>query len=1155
MMGTISCSSAGLVTRVGGLRFASPHMSNRATSFIPRSCHSIISLLRLGAAFTIVLLLGVAALPARGQAFGTISGTVTDPSGAVVPGAKVTATETETSFSRDVVTDSKGQYVIPNLRPTQYSLTVEAAGFETFVQKGVTLLANQAATVDLKLEIGSTAQTVVVSEAPPLVNTTTQTLSDVIEHERMTELPLNGRNAVETMQLIPGVSGVSTANTTGQSKPPGSTTVNVNGSRNNQTSYELDGAQFLDQYYNVNVPFPFPDALQEFSVQTSNYSARYGGNAGGVVNVVTKSGTNQFHGDLFEFVRNPVFNARPYFGNSTDLIKRNQFGGTVGGPVTIPHLYSGRDRTFFFFGFQEERYRDQSQGNSFVPTQAELGGDFSALLTVNQNNPYNKVEKIIDPTTGCGFGQTGTAPTCTGTTTNIIPTNRLDSAALNLAKNYLPQETGTGQVFYTKPVKQNINEYVVRIDQKLGSKDNLVGRYYRDHIVYQPQNPKGNLLGYAAGYDQPIGNVMVQETHTFGVHLLNQASFTLSDVPTNKFFASDSPNVASFGVSLPWLPADKWIQSVGVSGSFSVSGGAKGPFNNRDTGAEDNLSWVIGRHSIDLGFTFGHSSLDLGDLFQAQGSFSFNATTTNNQIASFMLGYLNSFTQGYGEYKNNRNNFWSFYVNDSFHVSPRLTLNYGVRYEPYSPWSEIKGRVEQFRISNFTAGIRSKQFPNAPPGVLFPGDPGMPFDGVTGSYDDFAPRFGFGYDVFGNGKTSVRGGAGMFYDTQTAGVINNRFADISPFSPQVTLTNPPGAFSEPLKGYTGYYPFPFTYPPASTTQFSLPLGVDTYDPSHKYMVPISYQWDLAVEQQLAPNWMVQVAYVGQGSRHQKETIELDPAQYIPGSKLGTDARRMFAPYFGSIAMDGQDVSGSFNALEVTLKKAMARHLTLNVAYTYAKSLDDVPQGGGNNDIGADSASALPWTYANRHAFDYGPSDFDTRHRLVVSYVWKLPELSHSNVLVRSVLGGWEHSGIMTTDSGGPFTVLAGKDMSQTGLNHDRAVQVAGVDPYKHGACTTSSAHCETWLNPDAFALPATGTFGTVAKNSFRGPGDFNWDMGLFKNFPVREQFSFQFRAEFFNAFNHTNLNNPAGSVSGSGFGNISGAGSPRIGQMALKMTF
>ncbi|MBO0798219.1 MAG: TonB-dependent receptor, partial [Blastocatellia bacterium] len=376
-------------------------------------------------------------LPAYGQAFGTISGNIVDQTGALVPGAKVTATESGTGFSREVVSDSHGQYVIPNLRPTQYTLTVEATGFEKFVQQNVPLLANQAATVDVKLRVGSPLETVVVNEAAPLINTTTQTLSDVIERERIVELPLNGRNAVETMNLIAGVSGVSTPATTGQGQLPGSSTVNINGSRDNQTSYALDGANFLDQYYNVNVPFPFPDSLQEFSVQTNNYSARYGENAGGVVNVVTKSGTNQYHGDLFEFVRNRVFNARPFAATERDQIKRNQFGGTVGGPVRIPLLYHGYDRTFFFFGYQGERYHDASTGSAFVPTDAELGGDFSALLTANPNNPFGKPVIINDPTTGQPFPG------------NIIPANRLDPASLNLAMNYLPRASGAGRVFFT----------------------------------------------------------------------------------------------------------------------------------------------------------------------------------------------------------------------------------------------------------------------------------------------------------------------------------------------------------------------------------------------------------------------------------------------------------------------------------------------------------------------------------------------------------------------------------------------------------------------------------------------------------------------------------------------------------------------------------
>lgn len=1093
----------------------------------------------------------LAAPAAYGQAFGTISGNVTDPSGAVVPGVKVTATETGTGFTRSVVSESNGQYVIPNLRPTQYTLAVEAKGFGNFVQKNITLLANQSATVDIRLQLGSGIQTVSVTGSAPLVNTTTQTLSDVVGEERMVELPLNGRNAVELMSLVAGASGVSVQTVTGQSKLPGATNANINGSRDNQTSYSLDGANYLDQYYNVNIPFPFPDALQEFSVQTHDYSSRYGGNAGGVVNVVTKGGTNQFHGDAFEYVRNPVFNARNFFSPNRDVIKRNQFGGTFGGPVIIPHLYNGRDRTFFFFGYQGTRYRDASTGHAFVPTTAELNGDFSALLSAtNPNNPFGKAEQIKNPFP-YSIGTTGPGKPFPG---NIIPTSAFDPASLKLAENYLPQKNGVGEAFFINPTVQNQNEMILRVDQKLGDKDSLTGRWYKDHVVLVPQNPAGDLLAYGPGYDQPVNNAMIQETHTFRSNLLNQASFTFSNVPTAKTFANNSPNVATFGVTGLWLPTTPWIQSIGINGAFSVSGGAKGPFNNKNYGVEDNLSWVVGRHNIDVGASFGNSAVDLGDQFLAQGTFTFTSDVTNNQIASFLLGYLRNFRQGYGEFKNNRNNFWGFYFNDNFHATRRLTLNYGLRYEPYTPWKEIKGRAEQFSPANFSAGVTSQKFPKAPPGLLFPGDPGVPFDGVRGNNTDFAPRAGFAYDLTGDGRTSIRGGAGLFYDTQTAGVINNRFADISPFSPQVSLNPPPGPFSNPLNGYTGYYPFPFTYPPASNTQFSLPDLVITYDPSTKYLVPVTYQWDLVVEHEFASNWMLQVAYVGSASRHQKETMELDPASYIPGSKLGTDARRLFAPDYGSISMDAQDANSNFNALEVTLKKRLAKHLSLTAAYTYSKALDDVPQGGGNNDIGADSPSALPWYFPGRHQFDYGPSGFDHTHRLVVSYVWALPALSGANRLARGVLGNWQYSGIMTAQSGGPFTITAGKDQSLTGLGHDRGVQVAGVNPFASGPCA-NRAPCVNYLNPAAFALPAVGTFGTLGKNSFRGSNSFTWDMGLFKNIPLRESVSLQFRAEFFNALNHVNFNNPTASVNGSGFGTINGAGGPRIGQLALKLIF
>lgn len=1104
----------------------------------------------LVAALSLFLVLGLASLQAHGQAFGSIGGTIKDQSGAVVPGAHITMTEADTGFSRSAVSDATGYYVVPNLRPTQYNIVVVANGFEKFAAQNVALLANQAGTFDVSLKIGSEVQTLVVNaSSAPLVNTTNQTLGDVVESARLEDLPLNGREAAQTLNLIAGAGDTSVSSSASQSSPPGAVHVNINGSRDNQTNYSLDGAFFVDQYYNVNVPFPFPDALQEFSVQTENYNARYGGSAGGVVNVVTRSGSNSFHGDLFEYVKNQVFNARNFFNQSLDTMKRNQFGGTAGGPVWIPHIYNGRDRTFFFFGYQGERYRNGGLGAGTVLTYEELhNGDFSALLSAsNPDNPFHKVEKIVDPVTKKYFPG------------NIIPTSRFDPAAVNLATNWLPQATPNtaGQVQFPTASVQNIDSWILRIDQRLGDHDNLFGRFYRDHVVVPPIMMPHNLLDYNPGFDQPFKNLMVQETHTFRPTLLNQLSFSYSAVPTAKTFVSNSPNVRDFGVTIPWLPSDKWLQAINVTGAFSISGGAKGSFNTSNIGFQDNLSWVHGRHNMDIGVAFSHAAVDLSDRFQSQGTFGFNSAVTNNMLASFLIGYEKSFSQGYGEFKNNRNLFQFYYFNDNFHVSSKLTLNLGLRYEPYSPWNEIKGRGEQFNIARYQAGVRSQLYPNAPPGLLFPGDPGMPWKCVNAVYTDISPRLGAAYDVFGNGKTSIRGGVGFFYDTMTPGVINNRFADIGPFSPQVSLTPSPGPFSNPLQGFTGFYPFPFTYPPSSSSTFTTPLSVTSWDQNGVYQVPQTYSFDLAVEQQLSADWMLQAAYVGSLSRHEKETIALDPCVYTTPGVVCTDARRMFAPNYGSISMDGQDVGGSFNALESTLKRRMSEHLSLTVAYTYSKALDDIPEGGGDNDIGADSASRLPWNYPNRHAADYGPSSFDHTHRLVGSYVLHLPDFKNLNLLVRNVIGGWETSGILTFQTGGPFSIGAtGTDISGTGLGKEHADRVPGVPLYvSRGSCGLNiPTYCSTYLNPAAFVAPQPGQFGNTSKGALRAFNSFNADGGLFKNFST-EMLHWQFRAEFFNVLNHVNFNDPNANVLGAKFGDITGGSGPRVGQLALKMTF
>ncbi len=1086
-----------------------------------------------------LVLLGLAAATAdfaSAQALGAITGTITDASGAVVPNAKVTATEVGTGFERSIFSDDSGHYTVPSLRPTDYTLTVEADGFRKFVQKNIQLLADQNATVQVRLQVGAVTDSVTVSAegSAVLVDVTTPTLIDVVGTTRIEELPLNGRAVAQMINLVPGASGAEPTVVTSQSSLPGSVQPSINGSRNGQTGYMLDGAPFLDQYYNTNIPFPFPDALQEFSVQTSNYSARYGGNAGGVVNVVTKSGTNSVHGGLFEFNRNQAYNARNAFTQALDVSNRNEYGGTLGGPVYLPKIYNGRDRTFFFFGYQGTRLIRTGLSATHVPTPTQLTGNFSNLL------PGKTILDPADPTGKTIFPN------------NQIPASRLDPASLKLTTYLPPAADAAGNAYYPTRQQQVVDQIVTRIDHSVGEKDRFAGRIFLDTIDLVPQCDLKNLPGYSLGYHIPARNFMVQETHTFRPNLLNQFSFVYSSVPVDKIAAANSPNPATFGVKNIWQPPIPVIQSISVNGYFSISGGAVGPFNASSFSWQDDLTWIRGRHDMTFGGILQRSRVDLGDLFQAPGVFTFSADQVNDALAAFMIGKLRTFTQGAGEFKNNRNLFPALYAADTFHAMKRLTLTMGLRYEPYLPWNEIKGRVEQFRIANYETGIKSQMFTKAPAGLLFPGDPGMPPRGTTGSLKVFSPRLGFAYALTPDGRTSIRGGGGIFYDAQTPGVINNRFVNVTPFSPQISVTPPIGPFSDPARGIANY-PFPFTYPPARDTVFPTPVGVVTYDPRTNYEVPVTYNWNLTLERQLFGTWLAQAAYVGAHSSHSKTTVQLNPAQYIPGSTLGTDARRLFRGY-GSIAMAGMSGNASYNSLQVAVKKRLSRGVNLSLAYTFSKGIDDYPEGGSNNDVGADGASALPWYFKNGRVLDRGPSGNDRRQRLALSYVWMLPKLGHMNRALRGVLGGWQLGGIMTAESGGGLTITAGQDFSKTGLNRDRGVLVAGQEIYSNTGCGATPG-CTAWLNKAAFAQPATGTFGTLGKNALRGPGMIVFDANLSKNYALNERWKLQLRGEFFNATNHVNPNEPQQSLNSADFGVIRSVRAPRVGQVALKLSF
>jgi hypothetical protein len=535
---------------------------------------------------------------------------------------------------------------------------------------------------------------------------------------------------------------------------------------------------------------------------------------------------------------------------------------------------------------------------------------------------------------------------------------------------------------------------------------------------------------------------------------------------------------------------------------------------------------------------------------------------------------MRTFQQGAGEFKDNRNYYYTFYAQDDFHVSHNLTLNLGLRYEPFIPWYETKGRVEQFRAANYANGIVSTQFPNAPAGLLFPGDAGLPKYGVTASYLNFSPRVGFAYDPVGNGKSSIRGGFGVFFDSQQVGIENNRFVDVSPFSVQVAVTTPAGLLSNPYLGMTN--PFPPPAVPSPSFVFPTPILVVTYDPraNSRMDAPVTYNYNLTVEHQFAQGFLGRVAYVGSQSRHQTETAELNPAIYYPGNTASTDQRRAFnglplgtvptttnaRTLYGSIGQGTQDLNGNYNSLQLTAQRRM-KTLTLLANYTFSKALDDVPNGQGNAGVAAQSLSTLPVTNPLRHKVDYGRSDFDRAHIATISYVWDLPTFANSNLLMREVAGGWQLTGVMRRQSGQGFTATAGSDRSQTGLNTDRAM-LTGANPYGGSACGATIT-CVSYLNPAAFVTVYTatsyplGTYGNTGKNAFNGPAFIGWDVGALKNFALmpEDRLRLQFHAEFFNVLNHTNYNNPTAAANSANFGKILGAQDPRIGQLALKVIF
>lgn len=1121
---------------------------------------------RLGALLKIQLIAALLVSTAWAQtSSGKITGQVTDSTGSAVVGATVTVTAVGTGLTRSTVSGDDGFYTLNEIRPTTYSISVNQTGFKNFKLERVVLQASQSLTLNVQLVVGAPSESVIVNGAAAQLDTTTATLEQVVDPTRMVEMPLNGRNAANLTTLVAGaVTAPSNNANQGNAKTfPTAVTIAVNGTRENMTGYYIDGARAVDTFSNVNQPFPFPDALQEFSVQTSNYSAEYGEDAGGVVSVVTKSGTNQFHGDLFEFVRNRVFNAANYFGytggvKTVDPLKRNQFGGTIGGPVI-------RNRTFFFGGYQGTRIRDNQAGQTaFVPTTANMTGDFSNIKGT-----------IKDPNTGLPVAS------------KQIPTSEFDPASMKML-TFIPSGGTTGEVFYSTPIVQNFDEYILRGDDAISQKDRLMGRYFYDRF-YNVGSYGGDLLAYRQGSTISSHNATIQETHIFSPNLLNVFQIGFMREVSIRQPPPGTPNVVDFGVPIYQPPTAKAIQSISVSGYFSTGANPTAKFPRTEFSYTDNVRWVHGKHSLSFGGIYQRDNFNMVNVLGLPGTFSFSGDTTGNALVDFMTGRLRTFGQANGQHVKNRNWTVNVYADDSYRVNSELTLTFGVRYEPSRFWDDILLEQNQlFHPENIAAGVHSTTYPNAPVGLLFSGDKGVPRLGTTGDYKNVSPRVGFAFSPGGAGKTSIRGGLGIFYDSVISPMVNNRMLGVAPYVATVSLTTPKGPFSNPYLGVTN--PFPAVFPPASNATFIQPVQVYTWDIHHKFITPEVYVGNLTVERKLGDGFVARVAYVGSRGEHMTVAYDQNTAVYIPyetGSTtspctLKTDQRRIYnnpgstcnnsAPPstpFSNVFTQNNGGSSWYHSAQLSLTRPLSHGLTILANYTWSKSTDNLSFGTDAVTFATKGNYVLPPTMPNYRRFDQGLSDFNTAQVFVTSYVWQLPKLKAMNPVARHVLGGWETSGIFSAESGQPLNLTAGVDESKTGIGSDRA-QWNGTPGYLKGNCIGVTTACRQWLNPNAFSLPSVGTFGNVGKGQFIGPGFWDWDMAGAKDIPITERVGLQFRAEFFNVFNHTNFSyNAAGVTSGgtnspsvtqanpslSSFGRILGSADPRIMQFALRLNF
>ncbi|MBI4888277.1 MAG: TonB-dependent receptor [Acidobacteria bacterium] len=1094
----------------------------------------------------------LAATPAWAQATAALNGRVTDESGAVLPGVTVTATQTDTGFSRSVVTDGGGAYVMPNLPVGPYQLEISLPGFRTYMRTGIVLQVAATPTINAVLAVGSLEETVAVEAAAPLVDVRSTGISEVIEQQRILELPLQGRQVTDLIVLA----GAAVQDAPNNKSMPGSVFTGVAGSLPFGVAYLLDGAAHNNPYDNLNMPLPFPDALQEFRVATSGLSADNGVHSGGTVSAVTKSGTNVFHGTLFEFLRDKRFNSKAVFApigpdgkKRDDGLKRNQPGGVLGGPILA-------DRLFFFGAYQGTFLRvTPADAITRIPTPATLAGDFTAFASpaCNRGQQVNLRAPFVN---------------------NRIDPGLLSPAATAIARQLPTTADPCGDVRFSAPQHYDQHQVVAKVDYQGSGAHSIFGRYMLTSDVQLPGWPaSGNVLTTRpedASQNHRAQSLTLGDTKVFGANTVNAFRVvwnrTRAHYNLEPFFGADTLGIKDFYNYVPG------IIGIEISGGFMTASGGSVLFQG-DTDAyqiSDDVTLVRGSHQIALGGNVAHWTHYTVDGQRGVGLWTFDGSSSGLGMADFLTGRLARLEHARPGVLDLAQEYLGLYAQDTWRVGTRVTLNGGLRWEPFFG-QDIKNKaISNFNLDNFRRGVTSTVFRNAPPGFLYPGDPDFPSgkSGLNNKWTNFAPRVGAAWDVTGDGRMAVRSSYSLGYDFQGASYLFIS-ATAPPFGGRLRVTQLPGGLDDPYRGFPGGPPHPYPENPGPDAQFPAYGALASVDPDNNSTRVQS--WNVIVERQVGAAWQVSASYLGSYTDRIWAQVQRNAGVFLgtgPCTLAGVSYPTCTTPanlnqrrklsienpqasrLIGSIERHEAIGTQTYHALRLSTQRRAASGVSLSANYTRSYCVGNFAQTtfftGGQSVQDPDNPD-----------WDLGNCTFSRRHIANATVTVATPQFA--NRALHVLASDWNVAGILSARSGAWLTVMTLRDITATGILQQRVDQVA-ANPY--GDKTLGN-----YLNRAAFAYPAPGQLGTHTRNSIEGPAYWSIDLALSRRIPLGATQDLELRLETFNLLNHFNWGNPGPPLGGGGnantvnldagnFGQITTqAGTPRIFQFGIRYGF